>query len=229
MTIEQDAPELIGIGAQAVVENANRLGLTWQLRPATVAEVELDGAIVAIYDGDTVPIGMINLNGSLTVGSRVMAMFVPPSGNFIIGAIRVDDLPAFIESSTDESFSNTTFDNGTAVLGIAFIAPASGAVHITVSAFITNVNNTFYTAMSYRITEGNVVDSGTEILAPSDDRSLSTSRAVTTGGATQLSASYRRLTTGLVPGGSYNVTAYKRVSGGTGSFLYRSLNVEAVR
>jgi len=83
--IVTEAPDLISTGTQAMVENANRLGLTWQLRPATVITVISPTLVMATYDGDTVPIGMVNLTAPLLVGARVMAMAVPPSGNFIIG------------------------------------------------------------------------------------------------------------------------------------------------
>lgn len=81
-----EAPSLISVGTQAMVENASRLGLTWQLRPATVTSVSSPTQVMATYDGDTVPIGMVNLIAPLLVGARVMGMAVPPSGNFIIGS-----------------------------------------------------------------------------------------------------------------------------------------------
>lgn len=72
---------------QAVVENAQRLGLTWALRPATVASSDP----TATFDGDSVPIAMTSLIGTLRPGQRVRVLIVPPSGNFIVGVI--DPLP----------------------------------------------------------------------------------------------------------------------------------------
>jgi len=86
LEIEQIAPELIGTGAQAVVENAKRLGLTWTIRLATVVDATID-AVTAIYDGDTVAIGMTSMIGSVFVGQRVYVIQVPPSGNFIVGFV----------------------------------------------------------------------------------------------------------------------------------------------
>lgn len=89
MTDEQivtEAPSLISTGTQALVENADRLGLTWQLRPATVVSIVSPTQVTATYDGDTIAIGMVNLIAPVRVGARVMAMAVPPSGNFIIGS-----------------------------------------------------------------------------------------------------------------------------------------------
>lgn len=81
-----EAPNLISIGTQAMVQNAKRLGITWGLRPATVRVVNANATISAQYDGDEVPIDMISMMGPLTIGERVYAISVPPSGNYIVGA-----------------------------------------------------------------------------------------------------------------------------------------------
>lgn len=84
----QEAPALIGIGAQSIVDRAKQLGLTWTLRPATVTVSGMITDTQVTYDGDTVPISCFNISGSrLFVGDRVMGMQVPPSGNFIIGTL----------------------------------------------------------------------------------------------------------------------------------------------
>jgi len=82
---EQLAPELIGTGAKALVGNAKRLGLQWTLRLATVVEGSNASAVSATYDGDTVPISMTSMIGTMSVGQRVYVIQVPPSGNFIVG------------------------------------------------------------------------------------------------------------------------------------------------
>jgi hypothetical protein len=82
LEIEQIAPELIGSGAQAVVENAKRLGLTWTITLATVTSIE---PVEAITDGDTKAIGMVSMIGQVSIGQRIYVIQVPPSGNFICG------------------------------------------------------------------------------------------------------------------------------------------------
>jgi hypothetical protein len=69
---------------QAVAENAQRLGLTWQMRLATV--VAPGTFPTAIYDGDTVPISMTSMIGAVYAGQRVWVIQVPPSGNYIVGS-----------------------------------------------------------------------------------------------------------------------------------------------
>jgi len=85
---EQMAPELVGIGAQAIQDNAKRLGLTWTLRPGTVQSYDgASGQVSVTFDSDTVAIGAVSLAGILVPGQRVMGMIIPPGGNFIIGGL----------------------------------------------------------------------------------------------------------------------------------------------
>lgn len=79
-----EAPELIGVGAQAVTEQARRLGISWGWQPATVVT---SSPLTAQYDGDTVPIGMTSVIGTPAVGARVAVIFVPPAGNYIVGLL----------------------------------------------------------------------------------------------------------------------------------------------
>jgi len=80
-------PELIGIGAQEIVANANRLGLVWQMRIATVVDGDTPPQVSALYDGDDAAINMTSMIGGLAIGARVFVLEVPPSGNYITGYI----------------------------------------------------------------------------------------------------------------------------------------------
>lgn len=79
-------PQLDGDTATTVdelVQQADRLGLTWTMRPATVIS---DNTVT--YDGeDTVEQPVTSLIGLLKPDIRVMVLFVPPSGNYIIGVL----------------------------------------------------------------------------------------------------------------------------------------------
>jgi hypothetical protein len=83
MSLEQEAPELISVGTQTLVDRAGSLGLIWRLTPATIDNVI--GGVTATCDGDTESIGMFSLVPGLYVGARVMVQQVPPSGNYIVG------------------------------------------------------------------------------------------------------------------------------------------------
>jgi len=89
MSDEREAPALIGIGAKTLVENADRLGLKWGMRPATVNSIIDANNVVATFDADTEPINMVSLLGPIPVGTRVRVIKVPPSGNFIVGIAEV--------------------------------------------------------------------------------------------------------------------------------------------
>lgn len=74
-------------GADQLITRARRLGLTWGLRPATVAApLATDPTMVTVtLDGDTTQVVVYSLVGLPAVGARVMVMFVPPAGSYIIG------------------------------------------------------------------------------------------------------------------------------------------------
>lgn len=71
-----------------VVSGNVRLNSTWNLRYATVVATVFnnDSAVLGRYDGDVTQLTpLISLIGQLTVGDRVAVLFVPPSGNYVIG------------------------------------------------------------------------------------------------------------------------------------------------
>ncbi len=72
---------------QTIKDNADRLGLTWNRKLATVISGLDPVAVSATYDNDTQAIDMTSMIGPLPVGQRVYVDEVPPSGNFIVGAV----------------------------------------------------------------------------------------------------------------------------------------------
>lgn len=94
----------------ALLMRADQLGLTWRLRPATIDVSTVSGSSMAVLDGDTVPIRVIPLVGSVSLGDRVMVVSVPPSGHYVIGWANsppwetVDSLII----STDGTYYNST-------------------------------------------------------------------------------------------------------------------------
>jgi len=98
--LTQEAPSLIGVGAQSIVDRANSLGLTWTIRPAVVTRpvsLNAESDIEIMYDGDTASVGCVNLSGlALIIGNRVMAIGVPPSANYIVGLTQADTWHPFV-------------------------------------------------------------------------------------------------------------------------------------
>lgn len=102
----QGGPDLTRI--TELIRTANRLGLTWGLRPGTVVSV------LAPYtpreasvrmDGDTdTAITVVSLVNDLTLGDRVMVMWVPPAGQYAIGLLNSASLsPPSTQVSTSSS------------------------------------------------------------------------------------------------------------------------------
>lgn len=78
---------------QALIQNAQKLGLIWGLRPATVAGYDGSTAL-AVMDGDTEPIAVIPMISALYAGQRVYVITVPPGGNYAIAMPVISDLYA---------------------------------------------------------------------------------------------------------------------------------------
>lgn len=78
---------------QALIKNAQSLGIVWSLRPATVAGY--DGSVaLAVMDGDTEPIAVTPMVSALYGGQRVYVITIPPGGNYAIPMPVVSDLYA---------------------------------------------------------------------------------------------------------------------------------------
>lgn len=75
---------------KAIQDNAERLGLTWDLRPASVKGL---APVTVQVDGDTEPIGAVSMVNGLTVDQRVYVMRVPPSANYVVGMVVASDTP----------------------------------------------------------------------------------------------------------------------------------------
>lgn len=137
-----EAPELISTGAQAIVERAQSLGLTWQLRPGKVTKASITLYSV-LFDGDTQAVNCLNLSGQpFAIGSRCMGLMVPPSSNYIIGSI--------VGASVPKYFNTVAATNGQTISATYVDMPGSPGVTITkaCAAGITNLEvhiyGTFY-------------------------------------------------------------------------------------
>ncbi len=84
MTAPGPAQDLAVAQVQAIIENAQKLGLVWILRQATIVD---DSPILATQDGDTEPISHTSIIGTVASGQRVWVLVVPPSGNYIVGFV----------------------------------------------------------------------------------------------------------------------------------------------
>jgi len=104
--------------AQALIDRADELGLTWQLRPAQVTTPAADGALQIIYDGDTAVQRATSMLGALPVGLRVYCLITPPAGNHVVGVVGGPTYPAIGQSvaavrTSDVNLVNNTFVDDT--------------------------------------------------------------------------------------------------------------------
>lgn len=96
---DQD-PAVISSLAKALITNAQDLGISWNLRPATVIG-DAVGPLVnktvnATFDGDSVPITMVNITGQpLVTGQRVYVLMIAQTGNYIFGFVDVPTVSIF--------------------------------------------------------------------------------------------------------------------------------------
>lgn len=116
---DQGAADLISTGVKEVIDRAAALGLIWNLKQATVQMMSDGLHVAALYDGDETAIIMTSMIGTLAPDTRVYALTIPPSGNFIVGyslaevGYRQIDT---VEYSSDDTFTYTTFKGVRAAL-----------------------------------------------------------------------------------------------------------------
>lgn len=96
----QGAPDLALI--TSMIRAADRLGLTWGLRPGTVTSVlppyNPREASVRM-DGDEGSITVVSLIDDLALGDRVMVVKVPPAGQYAIGRLNTPSQQSYAQAS----------------------------------------------------------------------------------------------------------------------------------
>lgn len=136
---------------------------------------------------------------------------------------RLDSVPAAV-TATDAgavSTASTTFTNLAGDPGVAFTAPPSGRVLVSIgSAFDGNAADT-WSMMGFQIRTGSVVGSGTIVYAANDNDACGTM------GTNDAAIGRTTLVTSLIAGSPYNAQAlYKRFSGsGTAFYARRTISV----
>jgi hypothetical protein len=100
----QGTPDLARV--TELIKAADRLGLTWGLRPGTVvlttSPYSPREASVRM-DGDDGNITVVSLIGDMAVGDRVMVMHVPPAGEYTIGFLNRPSSAIFTQASTSDT------------------------------------------------------------------------------------------------------------------------------
>ena len=121
------------------------------------------------------------------------------------------------QSSTDSTSGTTTSTSytdtltGTGTKTLAFTAPPSGAVAITIKASLKNSAGN-YTAAAFRL-------SGASTRASSD------SDQIFVLGTNEDTEETTTIVTGLTAGGAYTITMQHKVTAGTGTYNFRRITV----
>lgn len=136
--------------------------------------------------------------------------------------------PAVASSTVTVSTSSTTFVAGATAFGIAFVAPPSGIVAITMSAYFQQTQDGGVALVSHTVRTGATIGSGTTIgTAANSNRALVAGGVVTSGKPIYFQGSRRTLWTGLTNGASYNARVEIACDlGGGANVFYRELLVE---
>lgn len=145
-------PGYTTVQTQALQENAERLGIVWKKRPATIVSPLSDDptGVTAIMDGDTVAINVYSLIGVPAVGSRVMCDIVPPSGIYVTG---------YIGPTPGSIIGGKHFTTG------GTYASGVGAVETLVSSFDITINEPVNRLMILEVTyKVQVSNSGSTML-----------------------------------------------------------------
>ena len=117
-----------------------------------------------------------------------------------------------------------TLSAGTAA-GVAFIAPASGAVIVHNTALVENTVNLGRSHVSFRIGTGGTIGGGTPFLVAADENSIAMQSGDLQDDA---SLSKATLVTGLTPGATYNAQQQYRATTGICRVTWRRLVVQPV-
>ena len=219
--ISQEAPSLIGIGTQSMVDSAKALGLTWTLRDATVSSPGTVTNALIIYDGDTVPITCINLTGNeLELGQRVSGLQVPPSGNFIIG-VKDPTFPASGINSVGFNGTAVGNDSTASVTFVNMVGPSSVAFNklLTSTTVRISLHVDFVPSLASTSAEFGINLNGT-------DYRIAPYRGNVPGANIRLHTSGVLYVTG-VPKGNYAILTRWRNSGGGGT-VQRFINDDGI-
>lgn len=137
--------------------------------------------------------------------------------------------PVVDSSTVNVSTASTSFIAGSTAFGLAFVAPPSGNVKITMSGYFTETQDGGVALMSYTLRSGSTIGSGTvQGTAANSNRALVAGGVVTAGKPIYHQGSRGpTLWTGLTPGGSYNARVEIACDLGGGiNVFYRELLVE---
>lgn len=223
---DKEAPDLIGVGIQAMVKRATSLGLTWEIRMATVRDGSNPAAVLAQYDKDEKIITMVSTVGPLLTGSRVYVIEIPPAGNFIMGVFATGPLVPNVQCT---NVFGMTPGNTTSATFVSMPGPptVTGFKASPASRLKIDLAGTFFTNLA---TAGLVVGVNVSLGSAGDVPVTAVSHTNSALGNHTTYAGHIMLdpvtfTSGGLPAGAYTITGIWRRVGGTGTLTVDAADV----
>lgn len=153
--------------AEAFVARADQLGLTWRLRPATIAKPAADGSLRGIYDGDTEPLPLTSLVGPLLAGARVQCLITPPAGNHVVGFVSGPSHPLGTIAHIERATSSTAAAGAQGVLRLDDVPVLLGRRYTVRTGAVLLFSNVAGDSASARLsytTDGSTPTTGSPLL-----------------------------------------------------------------
>ncbi|HET6482261.1 MAG TPA: hypothetical protein VFG35_19820 [Actinoplanes sp.] len=219
--MQPDVPTDTGVEVariKALQDNAQRLGLTWQLRPATVVSgpnPATANRVTIVMDGDVgstpAPIEAVSMIGPLAFGMRVYVIISPPAGNHVVGL--VDGQPPVLGKAVGISYA-LSLGSTTSATPVAM--PSAPAV-----AFRKQYEDTYLHFVFTCTFFSTVADAGPAFSAavPSRGIDIQVGRLDVANGAFNTRQQCAGQAAALVPAGEYTFEGYWRRSTGTGTLF----------
>lgn len=202
------AVDTYAAGTQQLIDDAQRLGISWTLRPGTVT---ISSPLKVTFDGDDTPVAAVSIVGVLAQGRRVMGLLVPPGGNFVIGfndPLFTDRLAPFANFSAAGSLGSTSSATFVNIPSLPFVTVVKQYDSTISNISLIMTQSVFSTAVTTGVEFGINLAGG-----------VGTDVALSTGflnpASTHLSYAMTKLLTGLAPG-TYTLSGRWRRYAGAG-------------
>lgn len=113
MTITPEMLDLIVTAVSTYADSGEHAEHFWKLTPARIITPS-DTSPTAVFDGDgalgtsSTPVPLISLIGYCPAGARVMVMFVPPAGNYVVAPLTPFEASARMSTDQNLDISSIT-------------------------------------------------------------------------------------------------------------------------
>jgi hypothetical protein len=195
-----------------------------RLQSATVSAIASDGTVDLLLNGATVTDVPV-LGSARFISGQAVQVLSYRGALLVLGGSgkAVQPGPVVATGGNTDTGSTTSTSFVTALTGatnnswgVAFIAPPSGTVLVSVKAAASNATANDYALLDFQVRQGTTINSGTVVRA-TNDNTAGIIRSGTAGLQATIVGS--DVVTGLTPGSAYNVTLAYRASG-TGAASY---------